>query len=145
MSWGSVGRRGQRRRRASRRPRPRERDAARRDEGEARVLALLAHAGHALETRAAARAGSGCGLPHAERAQPLELLGQLEAERAAGHDGVHPLAAGSGPPGDSAAAGVRGQRAPERLQRRRRRSSTPAAIRWPPKRVRCAAQASSPA
>ena len=38
-----------------------------------------------------ARAASGCGLPIPNGREPLELLGEVEPEVAAGHDGVHAL------------------------------------------------------
>ena len=139
---GPVGRRGERPRRRAEGHAARLR-AARGHEREARVLLVLPHAGHALEARRGHEQGR-LRVAHPERAEPLELVGEVEPEVAAGHDGVDALhrdqvvrATAPRPRGRRA----RGGRAP----RRRPSSSTPAAIRWPPKRVRCSEQAASPA
>ena len=76
----------------------------------------VAHAGHVLDARRRERAGLGCGLPEPNGPQPLELLGELELQRAARHDRVHSLASGAGPRAQRG-AGVRRQRAPEGLER----------------------------
>ena len=60
------------------------------DQREARVLALLAHGGHVLDARGGHQQARR-GVAGAERAQPLQLLGQVQRQRAAGHDRVDAL------------------------------------------------------
>ena len=112
-------------------------------EREARVLLLLPHAGHALEARGGHEQGR-LRVAHAERAQQLEVLGELETEVAARARSRPPARPGSGRP-------ARAPRAAWAASARRNgstasaSSSTPAAMRWPPKRTRCSEQAARPA
>ena len=57
---------------------------------EAGVLALLPHGRHVLDP-GRGHHQHGLGVAGAEGAETLELLGEVEAERATGHDGVHVL------------------------------------------------------
>ena len=54
-------------------------------------MAALPHRPRVVEQRGGDEQGDGR-VAHAERLEALELLGQLEAERVAGRDGVDPLA-----------------------------------------------------
>ena len=64
--------------------------AARGHEREARVLLVLPHAGHALEAGRGHEQGR-LRVAHPERAEPLEVVGEVEPEVAAGHHGVDAL------------------------------------------------------
>ena len=113
---GSLGRRGERLGRRAERHAARLR-AAGCHEREAGVLLLLAHAGHALEAGGGHEQGR-LRVAHPERAEQLEVLGEVEAEVAAGHDGVDALDRDQVVRGQRR-AGVRGERAPERHRRSR--------------------------
>ncbi len=128
---------------ASRTPRRASASPAGRDQREAGVLALLPHAGHGWK-RAAGTSRVGCGFPIPNGRSALELLGQARgpARRRAPRRPRAPR--GSGP--RARAPRRRGRRARAGTAPRLRRSiSTPAAMRCPPKRLRCAAHAARPA
>ena len=90
------------------------------------MLALVAHGHHVLHPRAGYEQ-AGLRVARAERPQALDLLGEVERERPAGHDRVHVLAAAQ-VGGAQRRPGVGGESAPERLHRAAC-SSTPAATR----------------
>jgi len=85
----------------------------------------------------------GLGVAVTERAQALQLLRQLEPERAAGHEGVDPLLRHEVVRDEH--RGGMATIARRKASIRDASISNPAAARWPPKRVRCSEQAARPA
>jgi hypothetical protein len=79
------------------------------------VLLLFPHRGHALEARGRDQQGR-LGVSHPERAQELQVLGEVEAEGPAGDDGIHALDRNQ-VAGRERRGGVRGQCGAERLDR----------------------------